>query len=269
MQLFFGKPAVVRNVNIQDDAAPAPSSSRPGPVLKAGQFLSSLFFPDAGSGPSPASTASQPQYRDADARASSLPSALQDAVSLKDMKRCLQAAVNIGDSKTMSQILEFACSNASVMPFEVLRDAIDKLDARQVEILIHHPAFAVILNEPGAESSVLGYAIRNGDASILSLLLSRKSRTTKVPSLCAQTRPGGNTLLHLAAASGDRKKLELILDFDPGVRRAGDSNSFLVKLFEGDAINAKNHDGKTALALAIDASHTVLADLLLERGAHA
>ena len=271
MQLFFGKPAVFRSINIQGDPAPGPSGSTPGPVLKAGQFLSSLLSTNAG-GPLPASTTSttsQPQYRKAEECASSRPSALQDAVSLKDLKRCLEAAVDIGDSKTMSQILEFACSNGSDMPFEVLRDAIGKLNEKRVDFIINHPAFAAILNAPGAESAVLGYAIRKGDASILSLLLARKSRTTKVASLCAETRHGGNTLLHLAAGSGDRKKLELMLRFDPRVRLAEADNSFFARLFESDAINVKNHDGKTALALAIDAGHTVLADLLMERGAHA
>lgn len=77
----------------------------------------------------------------------------------------------------------------------------------------------------------------------------------------------GNTLLHLAAASGDPAKLRPVLDFHPDIRRDAASESFFARLFQGNAINAKNDDGKTALAIAADAGHQALAAMLIARGA--
>lgn len=267
MQAIFGNLTTSRNGNIQPAPAPVPAGSKPDPALKAGRQPSSLIpnYPATGSSAAPAT--SQPCYLDADDQAPALSAALQNAAGMDALMPVLEAAIDNGDSKTIARVLKSAVRNKSDMPYQVLRTAIRKTDARRVEIMIHHPSFAAILNEPEAEQSVLGYAVRSADASMLALLLARKSRTTNVANVCAQTGPRGNTLLHMAATSGDRKKLELIMDFDPRIRRKDASDSFFARLFRDDAIDARNDDGKTALALALGAGHTLLADLLLDRGA--
>lgn len=59
----------------------------------------------------------------------------------------------------------------------------------------------------------------------------------------------------------------MILDFNPETRREGASDSFFARLFQGDAIDARNGDGKTALAIAVDAGHDEVARMLVARGA--
>lgn len=153
------------------------------------------------------------------------------------------------------------------MPFELLNALICESDARRVEIMLSHPAFAAVLNDPEAERMVLGYAVKKASASMLGLLLARKRSAANTGRLCEKFGGNGNTLLHLAAATGDPEKLRLILDFNPGIRREGASDSFFARLLQGDAINAKNKEGKTACALAVEAGHEELAARLTERGA--
>nr|WP_314623292.1 ankyrin repeat domain-containing protein [uncultured Noviherbaspirillum sp.] len=186
---------------------------------------------------------------------------------LPDLKPCLEAAVENNEYKAMAWLLDCSVRNNSSMPFELLNELICGSDAKRVEIMISHPAFAAALNDPEAERLVLGYALRKASAPMLVLLLARNRSAANAARLCKKFGGNGNTLLHLAAATGDLTKLRLILDFNPGIRREGAGDSFFARLLQGDAINAKNNKGKTAWALAVDAGHEELATMLTERGA--
>lgn len=184
-----------------------------------------------------------------------------------DLKPCLVAAVDDNEGRAITWLVDYSLGKKCTMPFEFLAHAIREGNARRIEIMISHPAFAKVLNDTEAEHGVLAYAIRKGAASTLGILLARKRVSANRTWLCEKTGPKGNTLLHLAAASGDPEKLKMILDFDPETRREGASDSFFARLFQGDAIDARNGDGKTALAIAVDAGHKDLAALLAARGA--
>ena len=133
--------------------------------------------------------------------------------------------------------------------------------------MISHPAFAAALKDPAAERLFLLHAVDNGTPFMLGLLLARKRCSKFVGSLCDKSGPRGDTLLHRAAAGGDSAKLRLILDFDPSIPGEGASDSFFARLMQGDGINVRNNEGKTALALARDAGHTALEAMLRARGA--
>lgn len=189
--------------------------------------------------------------------------------AIPDLKPCLEAAVENSDRKAMAWLLEFSVKNKSPMPFEVLDRLICEPDARQVEIMISHPAFAAVLNDPEAERAVLGCAVRKASAPMLGLLLARKRSAANASRLWERSGKDGNTLLHLAAATGDAEKLRLILDFNPGIRREGAGDPFFARLMQGqgDTIHAKNNGSKTALAIATEAGDTALATMLRARGA--
>ena len=186
---------------------------------------------------------------------------------LPDLKPCLEAAVDHRDHGAIAWLVKFSVKNRSDMPFALLSDAIGESNARRVEIMISHPAFAAAMNDPKAECLFLAHAIRKGTAEVLSLLLSRKRSAANAAGLWEKIGRKGNTLLHLAAASGDLAKLKCILDMHPDIRREGASDSFFARLLRGDAIDAKNNDGKTAWTLAVEAGHEELATMLIERDA--
>jgi hypothetical protein len=190
-----------------------------------------------------------------------------ERTALPDLKPCLEAAVDDGDSKAIAWLVAFSIKSKSAMPFELLGDAIIEPNARRVEIMISHRAFAAALNDPEAERLFLSHAIDKGTPFMLGLLLARKRCAKYVTSLCEKSSPKGDTLLQKAAASGDPAKLKLILDFDPSIPGEGASDSFFARLMQGDGINVKNNEGKTALAIARDAGHTALEAMLRARGA--
>lgn len=190
-----------------------------------------------------------------------------ERTALPDFKPCLEAAVDDGDSKAIAWLVDFSVKSRSGMPFELLGDAIGEPNARRVEIMISHPAFAAALKDPEAERLFISHAIDEGTPFMLGLLLARKRCSKYVGSLCDKSGPKGNTLLHKAAASGDPAKLKLILDFDPSIPGEGASDSFFARLMQGDGINVKNNEGKTALAIATEAGHTALEAMLRARGA--
>ena len=189
--------------------------------------------------------------------------------AIPDLKPCLEAAVENGERKAMAWLLEFSIKNGSAMPFELLDKLICEQDARQVEIMISHPAFAAVLNDPEAERAVLGFAVKKASSPMLGLLLARKRSAANASRLWEKFGRNGNTLLHLAAATGDAEKLRLILDFNPGIRREGAGDPFFARLMQGqgDSIHARNNSGKTALAIATEAGHLALATMLSARGA--
>lgn len=184
-----------------------------------------------------------------------------------DLKPFLEAAVDDSDGKAIAWLVAFSLKNKSGMPFEFLREAIHLPNARWVELLINHPAFASVLNDPAAERLFLVDVIENGTSPMLGLLLARRRCRADTSILCDKSGPEGNTLLHLAAAVGDHAKLKLILDFDPLIRREGASDSFFTRLMQGDTINLRNNSGKTALTIALDAGHAGLASMFRARGA--
>ena len=190
-----------------------------------------------------------------------------ERAALPDLKPCLEAAIDDSDSKAIAWLVDFSVKSKSGMPFELLGDAISEPNARRVEIMISHPAFAAALKDPEAERLFLSHAVDKGTPSILALLLARKRCSKYVSSLCDKSDAKGNTLLHRAAASGDPAKLKLILDFDPSIPGEGASESFFARLMQGDGINVKNDEGKTPLALATDAGHTAIEAMLRARGA--
>jgi hypothetical protein len=189
--------------------------------------------------------------------------------AIPDLKPCLEVAVENSERKAMAWLLEFSIKNGSSMPFELLDKLICEPDARQVEIMISHPAFAAVLNDPEAERLVLGYAVEKASSPMLGLLLARKRSAANASRLWEKFGRNGNTLLHLAAATGDAEKLRLILDFNPGIRREGAGDPFFARLIQGqgDSIHARNNSGKTALTIATEAGHTALATMLSARGA--
>lgn len=189
--------------------------------------------------------------------------------AIPDLKPCLEAAVENSEHKAMAWLLEFSIRNKFPMPFELLEKLICEPDERQVEIMISHPAFAAVLNDPEAERAVLGFAVRKAGAPMLSLLLARKRSAANASRLWEKFGRNGDTLVHLAAATGDAEKLRLILDFNPGIRREGAGDPFFARLMlgQGDSIHASNNGGKTALAIATEAGHTALATMLSARGA--
>ena len=189
--------------------------------------------------------------------------------AIPDLKPCLEAAVENGERKAMAWLLEFSIKNGSSMPFELLDKLICEQDARQVEIMISHPAFAAVLNDPEAERAVLGFAVKKASSPMLGLLLARKRSAANASRLWEKFGRNGNTLLHLAAATGDAEKLRLILDFNPGIRREGAGDPFFARLMQGqgDSIHARNNSGKTPLAIATEAGHMALATMLSARGA--
>jgi hypothetical protein len=190
-----------------------------------------------------------------------------ERTALPDFRPCLEAAVDDSDSKAIAWLVAFSVKSRSTMPFELLGDAIGEPNARRVEIMISHPAFAAALKDPEAERLFLSHAIDKGTPSILGLLLARKRCSKYVSSLCERSGSKGNALLHRAAASGDPAKLKLILDFDTSIPGESASDSFFARLMQGDGIDVKNNEGKTALAIARDAGHTVLEAMLRARGA--
>jgi hypothetical protein len=192
---------------------------------------------------------------------------VMEQTALPDLERYLVAAVDNNDGNAIAWLVEFSMQKKCLMPYEFLNGAIRKPDPGQVEIMSSHPAFADVLDDVEIEYGVLNYAIKNGAASTLEVLLARKRVPGGAGWLCEQTGRTGNTLLHAAAASGDPAKLRLVLDFHPDIRREGASESFFARLFQGNAINARNGDGKTALAIATDAGHQALAAMLIARGA--
>ena len=186
---------------------------------------------------------------------------------LPDLRPCLEAAVDDNDSQAISLLVKLAVKGNSVMPFDFLQKAISEPNQRRVEILISHPVFAAALNDPEAERLVLAHAIDKGSPEVLGLMLARKRSPANVKSLWQRIGKSGDTLLHIAAASGNPEKLKLILDFSPDIRREGAGDSFLAKLMRGDQIDMKNNAGKTARALAQDAGHAELVGMLDARGA--
>lgn len=189
--------------------------------------------------------------------------------AIPDLGPCLEAAVENSERTAMAWLLDFSIRNKSPMPFELLNRLICEADARQVEIMISHPAFAAVLNDPEAERAVLGYAVKKASAPMLGLLLARKRSAANAGRLWEKFGGDGNTLLHLAATTGDPEKLRLILDFNPGIRREGAGDPFFARLIQGqgDSIHARNNSGKTALTIATEAGHTALATMLSARGA--
>jgi hypothetical protein len=186
---------------------------------------------------------------------------------LPDLKPCLEAAVENNERTAMAWLLDCSVRNKSSMPFELLNELICGSDARRVEVMISHPAFAAALNDPEAERMVLGYAVKKASAPMLGLLLARKRSAANAARLCEKFGSNGNTLLHLVAATGDLAKLRLILDFNPGIRREGAGDSIFSRLMQGDSIHARNNSGRTALSIAQDAGHVALATMLGARGA--
>ncbi|MET0962853.1 MAG: ankyrin repeat domain-containing protein [Noviherbaspirillum sp.] len=86
-------------------------------------------------------------------------------------------------------------------------------------------------------------------------LLSRKSGRERAACLCTTGGYFGFNALHLAVLSGDAAKLELILRAHEQARLGK------------DALNARNSNGKSPLALALEAGQFGMADLLLQKGA--
>lgn len=184
-----------------------------------------------------------------------------------DLTPIMEAAVDDNAGKAISWLVEFSVKNKCDMPFRVLKDAIVNKNPRQVEIMISHPAFVAVLKDPEAEHLVLREAVRRSNVAVLTALLARKRSAASLNDLCRKTDANGDTLLHMAAAGGDREQLKLVMDANPDICREGASDSFFARLMRGDQIDLKNKAGKTARALANDAGHVALVAMLDARGA--
>ncbi len=182
---------------------------------------------------------------------------LMNPASFPDLKPFLAAALDNRDSAAISLLLQFSVQLESLMPFDLLAQAIATDNARRIALLISQRSMFLALQSPTAERTVVHFAIRHGSAATLGLLLNRASGVERATRLCERNDSTGNTALHRAVASGDLDKLRLILDFDPGARTAAGS------------ISAENSDGKTALALALQAGRTDMVNLLRSSGTHA
>jgi hypothetical protein len=189
--------------------------------------------------------------------------------SPRDLKPYMEAAVEDSAGKAIAWLVGFSIRKNCEMPFGVLKDAIVNKNPRQVEIMISHPAFAEVLDDPESEYLFLCEAVRRSDTAVLTALLARKRSAGNVIDLCRTTDDKGDTLLHVAAARGNLQKLKLIMDANPDIRREGASDSFIARLMRGDHINLKNKAGKTARTLANDAGHAELVAMLDARGARA
>lgn len=182
---------------------------------------------------------------------------LMDPASFPDLKPYLAAALDNRNSAAISLLLQLSVELKSLMPFDLLAQAIATDNARRIALLITQRSMFLALQSHTAERTLVHYAIGHGSAATLGLLLNRASGLERATRLCERNDSTGDTALHRAVASGDLEKLRLILDFDPGVRTAAGSFS------------AENSDGKTALALALQAGRTDMVDLLRSSGRHA
>lgn len=176
--------------------------------------------------------------------------------ALPDLGPYLQFALDSDDQATVSWLLQFSLLQRLDMPFEVLRDAIGTSNVRRIELLVGHPRLSDAFANHGVERSILHYAIRKGSADTVGFLLNRKSGRERVAHLCTKSGYLSFNALHLAVVSGDLAKLQVIL--------AGHAHAKIGK----DALNARNVNGKSPLALALEAGRVEMAELLLDSGAH-
>ncbi|MET0962854.1 MAG: hypothetical protein ABWY05_08545 [Noviherbaspirillum sp.] len=137
--------------------------------------------------------------------------------AVPDLRPYLAAALDHGAAAAITLLLRLSVQLGSLMPFELLAQAIAADNARRIALLIAQPSMALALQSLKAERTLIHFAIAHGSAATLALLLARVRGPERAARLCAGSDSAGGTALDRAVASGDLEKLRLIQAFNPGV----------------------------------------------------
>lgn len=141
---------------------------------------------------------------------------LFDPASFPDLGPYLAAALDNEDKAAITLLLQLSVQLKSLMPFDLLAQAIATDNTRRITLLLTQRSMVLALQSLKAERTLIHYAIAHGSAATLALLLNRVRDPERAARLCEGSDRAGDTALHRAVASGDPEKLRLILEFDPG-----------------------------------------------------
>ncbi|XP_073007379.1 uncharacterized protein [Typha latifolia] len=171
------------------------------------------------------------------------------------VNRAVHAASRGGNLEILKELLDGTSdilAYRDVQGSTILHAAADK---GQVEVVKHLVAsFDIISSRDNQSNTALHVAAFQGHLSVIEALI------TAFPSLEAATNNAGDTFLHMAV-TGFRT---------PGFRRLDRQLDFMKQLTSGTAvdiqniINARNHDGRTVLHMAVIGNvHSDLVELLM------
>lgn len=161
----------------------------------------------------------------------------------------LIGASEAGDVATTRRALALEAASAATAPMCPCRTSLCKATLLALTVPISRARCGVDPNQclGLGNYTPLHHACSRGHAEVVRLLLAAGARADAVTE-------SGDTCVHLSAYQGSPTIMEMLLGYD------GES-------FGYRCVNAKNENGETALMLACRKGHSVVAKLLIARGA--